>query len=75
MSAIAQAIATQGDEMPQHEERGAADAAVIEIAKRVLHVDTLEAQNTDALDFHELAVWSIREALLAAYAAGASTRS
>lgn len=54
---------------------GVAEAAVAEIARRHLRVDTLETRNSDALDFHDLAVWSIREALLAAYEAGASTRS
>jgi hypothetical protein len=49
----------------------AAQAAVAEIARRHLRLDTLETRNSDALDFHDLAVWSIRNALLAAYAAGA----
>ena len=47
-----------------------AEQAVAEIARRSLHVDTLESRNSDALDFHDLAVWSIREALVAAYNAG-----
>ena len=46
---------------------GATDEqAVAEIARRCLHLDTLETRNSDALDFHDLAVWSIREALVAA---------
>ena len=49
----------------------AAEAAAKEIAKRILRIDTLDTSNADALDFHELAVWSIREALVAAYDAGA----
>ncbi|MBK8015230.1 MAG: hypothetical protein IPK20_00085 [Betaproteobacteria bacterium] len=48
----------------------AAEQAIAEIARRILHLDTLETRNSDALDFHELAVWSIREALVAAYNAG-----
>ena len=52
----------------------AAESAAEAIAKRVLRLETLEARNADALDFHELAVWSIREALVAAYNAGASGR-
>ena len=40
------------------------------IARRVLKIETLETRNSDALDFHELAVWAIQEALDAAYEAG-----
>jgi hypothetical protein len=47
-----------------------AEPAVAEIARRSLHLDTLDTRNSDALDFHDLAVWSIREALVAAYNAG-----
>lgn len=49
----------------------AAETAVTEIARRLLHLDTIETRNADSLDFHELAVWSIRDALMAAYTAGA----
>jgi hypothetical protein len=41
-----------------------------QIAKDVLGIETLETRNSDSLDFHDLAVWKIREALAAAYAAG-----
>ena len=40
------------------------------IAAQYLGLETLEARNADDLDFHDLAVWSIREALEAAYQAG-----
>ena len=40
------------------------------IAATVLSLETLEARNRDRLDFHELAVWQIKEALEAAYLAG-----
>lgn len=40
------------------------------IAKKVLSLETLEARNRDSLDFHELSVWSIKEALEQAYKAG-----
>lgn len=43
------------------------EQAVATIAQRHLRLDTLVTRNADALDFHELAVWSIRDALLAAY--------
>lgn len=42
-----------------------------EIAQEHLDLDTLETQNSDSLDFHSLAVWQIKEALEAAYQAGA----
>jgi hypothetical protein len=43
----------------------------LEIAKRNMpSVETLETRNRDALDFHDIAVWSIRQALAEAYAAG-----
>jgi len=33
-------------------------------------VDTLATRNSDRLDFHEVAVWALRDALVAAYHAG-----
>jgi hypothetical protein len=50
----------------------AAETTVAEIARRILQLDTIETRNADGLDFHELAVWSIRDALMAAYNAGAA---
>ena len=46
------------------------DETLAEIAKAHLDLDTLETQNSDSLDFHELSVWQIKEALEAAYMAG-----
>ncbi|MFO0160168.1 MAG: DUF6900 domain-containing protein [Alphaproteobacteria bacterium] len=47
------------------------DELFLEIAKRHMpSVETLETRNRDALDFHDVAVWSIRQALAEAYAAG-----
>lgn len=40
------------------------------IARDVLGLDTLETRKNDRLDFHDLAVWKIREALADAYLAG-----
>ena len=40
------------------------------IAKKHLRIETLLTQNSDSLDFHDLAVWSIEAALKAAYEAG-----
>lgn len=52
------------------EDDTAAKQAVAEIAQHVFHLDDLETHNRDALDFHEIAVWQIKEALLAAFTAG-----
>jgi len=41
-----------------------------EIAEKHLRIATLATQNSDSLDFHEVAVWFLREALMAAYEAG-----
>jgi uncharacterized protein DUF6900 len=46
---------------------------VARIAKEVLGLDTLETRSSDALDFSEQAVWTLRTALEAAYNAGASS--
>jgi hypothetical protein len=44
-----------------------------EIAATHLHIDTLTVQNSDRLDFHTVAVWSLQAALEAAFAAGMAT--
>lgn len=41
------------------------------IAQKHLRIETLETRNSDRLDFHDVAVWSIRDALEAAFKAGA----
>lgn len=41
-----------------------------EIAKKFLNIETLETRNSDRLDFHDTAVWSLEAALEAAYLAG-----
>ncbi len=41
-----------------------------QIAQQYLDVETLETRHSDRLDFHDLAVWSIKAALAAAYQAG-----
>ena len=51
------------------------EALLLEIAAKHFHIETLETRNSDGLDFHDVAVWSIRAALEAAFAAGqAATR-
>ena len=49
--------------------------ALDEIAKKYLGIATLQTQNSDANDFHDLAVWSIRDALIAAFEAGKNSSS
>jgi hypothetical protein len=46
------------------------DATVHEIAQRILGINTLQTRKSDSLDFHEHAVWNIKEALEAAFEAG-----
>jgi len=46
------------------------DQALTEIATQILDIETLDTRKSDRLDFHELAVWQIKKALEAAYAAG-----
>ena len=41
-----------------------------DIAATYLHIDTLDTQHSDSLDFHDLPVWSLKHALSAAYQAG-----
>ena len=40
------------------------------IARRHLLIDTLERRNNDDLDFYDVSVWGVRDALQAAYKAG-----
>ena len=40
------------------------------IAAKHLNIETLETRHSDRLDFHDVAVWSVREALEAAFKAG-----
>jgi hypothetical protein len=48
----------------------ARDALILEIAQRLFFLETLETRNSDRLDFHDVAVWAIRDALAEAYEAG-----
>jgi hypothetical protein len=49
------------------------DALLLQIAQRQFRIETLETRNWDRLDFHDVAVWSIRAALEEAFEAGRST--
>ena len=46
------------------------DELLAEIAKKHLNLETLETRNSDSLDFHDVAVWAIKDALQDAYEAG-----
>ncbi len=41
-----------------------------QIALDRLFIDNLETRNSDRLDFHEVSVWGVKSALIAAYEAG-----
>jgi len=40
------------------------------IAREYLHIETLKQQFSDCLDFHDVSVWGVQNALEAAYLAG-----
>lgn len=46
------------------------DQTLLQIARTTLDIETLETQRSDRLDFHDVAVWSLKAALEAAYQAG-----
>lgn len=46
------------------------DQLLTKIAKKHLNLETLKTRNSDSLDFHDVAVWSLKDALQEAYEAG-----
>jgi len=46
------------------------EAFLLELAQKHFFIETLETRERDSLDFHDVAVWSIRAALEEAYEAG-----
>lgn len=52
---------------PRHTTR---DTTLATIAREALGLEMLETRKSDRLDFHDLAVWSIKQALERAYEAG-----
>ena len=46
------------------------EALLAKIARDVLGIETLKTRRSDRLDFHEVAVWTMKEALRRAYFAG-----
>jgi len=51
------------------------DSLLADIARKHFRVETLETRNRDSLDFHDVAVWAIRDALREAYAAGVAAQA
>ena len=41
-----------------------------QIALDHLFIETLQTRHSDRLDFHEVSVWAVKSALMAAYEAG-----
>lgn len=48
------------------------ESTLLTIAQKHLYLDTLETRYADHLDFHDHAVWAVKDALEAAYKAGQS---
>jgi hypothetical protein len=46
------------------------DEAIEAIARNILEIETIAERKSDSLDFHEVSVWGLRDALLAAYELG-----
>jgi hypothetical protein len=46
------------------------DAILLKIAQDKLRFETLETRRSDSLDFHDVAVWCVKDALEAAFQAG-----
>lgn len=46
------------------------DEVIEAIARNILEIETLAERKRDALDFHEVSVWGLKDALLAAYELG-----
>ena len=46
------------------------DKLLAQIALDHLFIETLETRNHDRLDFHDVGVWCVKSALVAAYQAG-----
>ena len=46
------------------------DQQMQQIALDHLFIETMETRNSDRMDFHEVSVWGVKSALMAAYEAG-----
>ena len=58
------------DGMARCERQIAVDAELASIARRVFRIPTLDSRKSDSLDFHEVAIWDVLQALRLAYRAG-----
>jgi hypothetical protein len=50
------------------------DQLLTNIAQKHLNIETLETRKSDSLDFHDVAVWCLKDALAAAYDAGLQSK-
>ena len=50
------------------------DQILTDIAQKYLNIATLETRNSDSLDFHDVAVWCLKDALQEAYEAGLQSK-
>jgi hypothetical protein len=62
------------NDSPTEETEPVIDKEVAEIARRHLGIKTLDERKSDGLDFYDLSVWQVQEALRAAYRAGRDAR-
>lgn len=62
--------AQYGNRAQACEQEVAVNSTLATIAQRMLGIPTLDARRSDRFDFHEVGVWTIREALRQAYQAG-----
>ena len=46
------------------------ETLLTQIAQQHLGIETLQTRRSDSLDFHDVAVWCVRDALDAAFKAG-----
>ena len=69
-SCVCKAVDSKEIEINERRREAKRDAALAEIARDVLGIETLETRKSDELDFHDLAVWRIEKALKTAYEAG-----
>ena len=51
------------------------DQQMQQIALDHLFIETLETRHSDRMDFHEVSVWGVKSALMAAYEAGRQAAS
>ena len=60
---------TQGDDHDQASRQNPRNL-LQQLALDHLFIETLETRNSDRMDFHEVSVWGVKSALMAAYEAG-----